>query len=94
MKYKYLFILILILLILLPLGVLTEYPAWGEWDLSYYQKVLGFIPEKMKTTFEIPAVFPDYSLKGINPVISHYVSAIVGVGLIFLTFYGFYKLKK
>ncbi len=94
MKYKYLLILMLIIFILLPLGLLTDSPAWGEWDLSFYERILGFVPEKMKNTIEIPAILPDYSLNVVNPVISYYISALVGIGIIFLTFYALYRLKK
>ncbi len=94
MKYKYLLVLIAIIFLLLPLGVLTNAPAWGEWDLSFYEKVLGFIPDKMKNSSSVHAILPDYSLNGLNPIISYYLSALIGVGIIFFAFYTFYKLRK
>ncbi len=94
MKYKYLMVLIAVIFLLLPLGVLTNAPAWGEWDLSFYEKVLGFIPDKMKNSINIPAILPDYSLKGLNPIISYYLSALIGAGIIFFAFYTFYKLRR
>ncbi|EDM24048.1 hypothetical protein [Caminibacter mediatlanticus] len=41
MKKKALIILG-VLIILTPLGLLTSYDAWGEWDNEYYKQMLGF----------------------------------------------------
>ena len=35
----------LIIFILIPLGLISENPAWAEWDNEYYQEALGFIPK-------------------------------------------------
>ena len=94
MKTKKLIILLLVLFFLIPLGLLTDSPSWGEWDLSYYEQILGFIPEKMKTNTIIPALLPDYNLENFSPIISYYASAILGTALIFASFYGLYKLKR
>lgn len=94
MKYKYLLILLCVVFAFLPIGLLTDAPAWGEWDLSFYKEILGFIPDKMKNTINIPAIFPDYNLNGLNPVISYYLSAFVGVSIIFFGFYIFLRVKK
>ncbi len=89
MKLRYLLIPILILLVLIPVGLLTENPAWGEWDLSYFEKVLGFVPEGMEKGKEIvKPVIPDYSLGDKNPLISYYLSAILGIVMIFGIFWG------
>lgn len=89
MKLRYLLIPILILLVLIPVGLLTENPAWGEWDLSYFKKVLGFVPEGMEKGKEIvKPVIPDYSLGDKNPLISYYLSAILGIVMIFGIFWG------
>ncbi len=86
MRHK-VYILIGVFLLLIPLGLLTESPAWGEWELDFYEKVLGFVPEGMKHFEGIKTLIPDYSIKGINPVISYYISAFVGIGIIFGFFY-------
>ncbi len=86
-RYK-IFILIVLLLLLIPLGLLTDLPAWGEWDLSFFEKTLGFIPEGIKNPPEIiKPLIPDYSLDGKNPIISYYISALIGIGVIFGIFY-------
>lgn len=78
---------LLVLLILVPLGLISENPAWAEWDNEYYQKVLGFIPEGIKHSFSIKSAMPDYSIAGVNDVVSYYISAVLGVILIFGFFY-------
>ncbi len=86
MKVK-IFIAIGFFLLLIPLGLLTDYPAWGEWEPKFYQKVLGFIPEGIKNVKGLSSLIPDYSIDGLNPVVSYYISAFVGIGLIFGVFY-------
>ncbi len=86
MKLK-VFVIILVLFILLPLGIMTDYSAWGEWETEFFQKVLGFVPEGIKNAIHIEAPFPDYTLKGFNPIVSYYISGLIGVVLIFGFFY-------
>jgi len=94
---KRLFIFLGILIALVPLGLLTDAPAWGEWDSSYFEKVLGFMPagiEKVENTIHLKFLLPDYSLPGANDVVGYYVSAIVGAGLIFALYYLIYAMVK
>jgi len=77
-----------IMILLVPLGLLTDAPAWGEWDNEYYKKVLGFVPEGMeKFNSSVKPLLPDYSLPGHSDVLGYYFSAIAGVGIIFLTYF-------
>jgi len=86
-KFRF-FLLLLIVFIIVPLGLLTDYPAWGEWDLSFFKKSLGFIPEGLKKSPEVvKPIIPDYTLNHENPILSYYISAIIGVCLIFFSFY-------
>lgn len=81
-------IILAIIIALVPLGLLTDAPAWGEWDNDFYKKNLGFIPEGIAKAKEfIHPLLPDYSLPGTNDVIGYYISAIVGSVLIFGIFY-------
>ncbi|MEO1928249.1 MAG: PDGLE domain-containing protein [Nautiliaceae bacterium] len=87
---KKLFILLGVLIALLPLGLLTDAPAWGEWDSEYFKKVLGYIPqgiERLGDKFSFKVLFPDYSLPGSSDIIGYYLSAIVGALLIFVIYY-------
>ena len=84
---KKIFYPMLILFLLVPLGLLSENPAWAEWDNEYYQEVLGYIPEGIKNAFSIEALIPDYTFVGLNDIASYYISAILGIVLIFGFFY-------
>ena len=87
-KIKIALIILGIMLLLVPLGLLTDAPAFGEWDNEYYKKILGFIPKGMEhfPNLQKP-LLPDYSIVGANSVIGYYASAIVGVALIFLVWF-------
>lgn len=78
---------LLIVLLLAPLGLISEYPAWAEWENEYYQEALGFIPKGIENAFHVGALMPDYTVEGLNDVIAYYLSGIIGVALIFGFFY-------
>lgn len=84
---KKIFYPMLILFLLVPLGLISENPAWAEWDNEYYQEVLGYIPEGIKNSFSIEALIPDYTFAGLNDIASYYISALLGIVLIFGFFY-------
>ena len=88
------FLILGVLLALVPLGLLTESPAWGEWDNDYYRKVLGFVPEGIKNSFHHQAFMSDYSLKGVNDVAGYYLSALVGLILIYVLYFILMKIFK
>ena len=93
MKKKALIILG-ILLALVPLGLLTDAPAWGEWDLDYYKKTLGFIPKGMEHSISPKPIIPDYEIPGLGSVSGYYISAVVGVILVFLIYFILLKVAK
>lgn len=84
---KKIFYPILIVLIFLPLGLISENPAWAEWENEYYQEILGFIPKGIENAFHVKALIPDYTITGVNEVVAYYLSGIVGIALIFGFFY-------
>ncbi|MDD2385092.1 MAG: hypothetical protein PHN18_12945 [Sulfurospirillaceae bacterium] len=84
---KNIFYPIIIVLIFLPLGLISENPAWAEWENEYYQEMLGFIPKGIENAFHMKALIPDYTIAGINEVVAYYLSGIVGITLIFGFFY-------
>ncbi len=86
MKRK-VFMILGVLLALVPLGLLTESPAWGEWDNEYYQKVLGFVPQGIKNSFHFQTFMSDYSVKGVGDVAGYYISALTGLILIFAVYF-------
>jgi len=94
---KKLYILLGVLIALVPLGLLTDAPAWGEWESDYFQKVLGFVPqgiEKIENSVHLKYILPDYSLPGANDIVGYYISAIVGALLIFVVYYFIYLMVK
>jgi hypothetical protein len=89
-KIKYLLIPIVLVFLILPLGLLAQNPAWGEWGLEYFKKLLGFVPEGIEKNKElIKPILPDYSVTEKHPILSYYISALIGVLLIFAIFVGF-----
>ncbi len=97
---KKIYILLLVLTLLVPLGLLTDADAWGEWDVDYFKTHLGFIPQgavKLQNMLNFKHLLPDYSIPGSNEVIGYYISAIVGIiliGAIYYLIYLFIKRKK
>jgi len=90
MDKKRIFIILTILFILLPLGLLTEYSAWGEWEPEKYKELLGFIPEGIKNAKGF-AIIPDY---GEGSILMYYLSALLGSGILFGFFYFLAKINK
>ena len=84
---KKMFYLLAIVLVLAPLGLISEYPAWAEWENEYYQEALGFIPQGIENAFHVKALLPDYTLSGLNDVVAYYLSGLIGIALIFGIFY-------
>ena len=90
MDKKKLYIILFVLFTLLPLGLISEYSAWGEWETETYQKLLGFIPEGIKNASSF-SIIPDY---GEGSVVMYYLSAIIGAGAIYAILYFMVKLKN
>lgn len=84
------FVVVLLIMLLVPLGIITENPAWGEWNLSFFHENLGFIPQGIKhfSTF-YSAPLSGYSLYGMGVVASYYLSAILAIFLTTFIFYLF-----
>ena len=91
MKKIYWYILTIILFV--PLGLISQNSAWGEWDNEYYQRVLGYIPKSIQNSgFDAP--LPDYSTSSLGEVGSYYFSAILGVVIIFAVFFTLKKVVR
>ena len=90
-----LFLLLLILILLVPAGLITENPAWGEWDAEFFKETIGYIPKGIENAISVvrPQI-PHYSLPGTNPVLSYYISAITGSLLLISFFYLVYFITK
>ncbi len=86
------FVVVLLIMLLVPLGIITENPAWGEWNLSFLHEKLGFIPQGVKhfsTLYSAP--LHRYLLPGMSAVASYYLSAIFAF---FTTTFVFYLFSR
>ena len=86
MRYKKIYLFLVVCIILTPLGLLTQNPAWGEWEEEYYHTMLGFIPKGIQNASSFDAPLGEYSIGGFGEVSSYYLSAVIGVVLIFSVF--------
>jgi hypothetical protein len=94
MNIKKVYYLLFGLILLVPLGLISENPAWGEWEESFYEQKLGFIPQGIKEGGFFNALIPDYSFSSLGEVSSYYISAVLGVVLIFGVFFALKKILK
>jgi hypothetical protein len=87
---KKLWIGLAILMVLAPLGLLEEGTAFGEWGPEELQKELGYVPSGIEAGGNLwHSLFPDYTVAGfegnfLQSAIGYILSAIIGVGLIYL----------
>ena len=80
------FLLLGVMIALVPLGLLAQGTAWGEWDVNEIASQVGYSPTGMANGFSLDALLPDYSLQGLPDVVGYYLSAIIGVGLLIIIF--------
>ena len=81
-----------VLLFLVPLGLLSGAPAWGEWGISYFKKILGFVPFGIQNFSDMYlAPFADYTFQNFHEIFGYYLSAILGSILIGLCVFLFFK---
>ncbi len=87
------------LIVLSPLGLLASGTAWGEWGAEELQKMLGYLPAGMQRLADTwsHAPFGDYSLPGFegfwSSAIIYIICAILGVGVISLLTYLFWRFQ-
>ncbi len=89
---KPLFALLSVLIVLVPLGLLAEGTAWGEWGADEIASdasagsALGYTPAGMTNGFELNALFPDYTVSGLPDIVGYILSAVIGVALLIIIF--------
>ncbi|WP_297536254.1 PDGLE domain-containing protein [Thermococcus sp.] len=93
---KALLIVIGVMVILSPIGILLVWNsqgAWGEWDVSTVEHMVGHkLPgmEKLSTLWN-HAVLPDYDVPGwedkLHASIGYIISAVVGTVLVVTLYY-------
>lgn len=80
------FLLLGILIVLVPLGLIAQGTAWGEWGSEEIAQQIGYTPSGMLNGFSFESLLPDYSLAGLPDVLGYYLSAIIGVGILIIVF--------
>lgn len=94
-KGKYLLVFIVGVIALTPLGLIAEGPAWGEWSMEEIQAMMGYVPQSIEQTKPlIHALIPDYEISGVSALVSTWISAVVGAGLLFAVMAGIKKSAK
>lgn len=93
---------LVVLIVLVPLGLIAEGTAYGEWDISSLQDAVGYAPAGFSQLQDSISsiwnpILPDYDLPGdtagtvLGATPGYYISAIVGVLLIGAIVYGIGK---
>jgi cobalt/nickel transport system permease protein len=86
------YLLIGALILAVPLGLLAEGTAWGEWGVDEIAEVvsggtaLGYTPAGMANGFELSSIFPDYTINGLPDTAAYILSAVIGVALCVILF--------
>jgi hypothetical protein len=88
LRLRFVLVILGILIVLTPLGLLAPGTAWGEWSSGqFYDLGLGFVPRGMQKLENFwQSFFPDYTIPGFGPGVGYFLSALLGVLLIFLVF--------
>jgi hypothetical protein len=100
---KKLLVILIVLAVLSPLGIylparFNAGDAWGEWSTETIEKLVGFVPEKLKETADLwKAPIPDYNLGNEKSTfaaqaLSYILSGAIGIVLCILVLYGLSKL--
>ncbi len=76
-------LLVVVAVALTPLGLLAEGSAWGEWQPETFRRLVGFVPEGIRTALALPAPLADYAVPGLGPVAGYLLSATIGVLLLY-----------
>lgn len=79
--------LLIALMAAVPLGLLAEGTAWGEWGTDEIAATgAGYTPAGMQNGFEWSALLPDYSLSGMPDWLGYVLSALIGACLLIIIF--------
>jgi cobalt/nickel transport system permease protein len=81
-----------VLIAAVPLGLLAEGSAWGEWSAEEIAEVvtggstLGYTPAGLANGWSLKALMPDYTWEGMNETAAYILSAVIGVALLIILF--------
>ncbi len=100
---KKLLAIIILMAVLTPVGIYLPAKfkagdAWGEWSVETIEKLVGFVPAKLKETTDLwKAPVPDYNLGDekssfMTQALSYILSGAIGVILCILVMFGLSRL--
>lgn len=78
--------LVAALVALVPLGLLAEGDAWGEWAPADVVSAVGYAPQGLVGGWEWASLVPDYSWAGLPDAVGYVLSAVVGVAALVIAF--------
>lgn len=88
-RTKYLLVFTGVLIALTPLGLIADGPAWGEWSNEEILEMLGFVPRAIANAKPlVEAAIPDYAVGGMDDLVSTWLSALLGAGVLFAVMFG------
>jgi len=93
-------VLLAALVALVPLGLLAEGTAWGEWGADEIAEIesngaaLGYTPAGLENGWSLESLIPDYSIAGVPEVLGYVLSAIIGIAILIIVFRLISALKK
>lgn len=97
-------LLALVVVLAVPLGLLASGSAWGEWGSEELaqRKDVGYVPQGMQRYEHVwKAPFTDYTapwvpdnLSFTEQALAYILSAVAGIGLIFVAVFGYRVLNK
>lgn len=87
-------ILLAFLTAIVPLGLLAQGTAWGEWgaeeiaDIVSGGKPLGYTPDGLEHGWNLSTLIPDYSLEsaGVPEAAGYIISAVIGISILIILF--------
>jgi hypothetical protein len=87
-----LLIWLLILVILVPLGIIANGTAYGEWSVDELQSLIGYVPGGFASLnglyhAPIPDYGTDWASSFIGQSLGYYLAAIIGVSLLAVLFF-------
>lgn len=93
-------ILLALLVAFVPLGLLAEGTAWGEWGSDEIAEVvsngtaLGYTPAGLENGWALESLIPDYSMAGVPEILGYILSAVIGIAILVILFRIISSLKK
>ena len=80
-------VLIAVMIAAVPLGLLAEGTAWGEWSIEEIAAAgAGYTPLGMSRGIRWQALLPEYSVAGIPSWLGYLMSAMVGTAVCIIVF--------